>query len=427
MTCASSHAQNVLKHFTIEDGLPSNEVHYVHQDSFGYFWFCTDRGISRYDGYDFVNFTTADGLTSNTVFKCFEDRYANLWFMMLDGGVTIYDRGNHTFRAFAGNSLIKKKYKAQSWVHYIGFKQNSGEAYFFMVQNVRTDSVHVFKNERYQCSISGAHLVEDQSLSFDNIVLVSLRQFLTKKTFLVIQKEQNTTEEISRRIKKSFFDFASKNHARLGLYPTAYLIDSMLYIRGGNESYSLMMNGTSSSVFKDIVLTCVTRDREGIYWATSTNGGVYVYASSDVITVSSELSLPKNRKLTCTVSLGQEVLVGTDYNIIYRISAAGSLQQEYSLKNDDPLTRGNGHKIPTLWYNTDSTTVYFLDFEMKLEKSSYKHYSRPLNEMKFKPFKYYDDHEDGYIENSDYNKETGLKMEYMVGQDARRYSYPLME
>ncbi|MDB9883315.1 hypothetical protein OAD66_09315, partial [Bacteroidia bacterium] len=68
----SIQAQQVVKHFTIEDGLPSNEVYFVHQDKSGYLWFCTDRGVSRYNGYEFTNFTTADGLTNNTVFKCFE-------------------------------------------------------------------------------------------------------------------------------------------------------------------------------------------------------------------------------------------------------------------------------------------------------------------------------------------------------------------
>lgn len=59
---AEANAQNIVKHFTIEDGLPSNEVHFVHQDDNGYYWFCTDRGISRYNGYEFRNFTIAEGL-----------------------------------------------------------------------------------------------------------------------------------------------------------------------------------------------------------------------------------------------------------------------------------------------------------------------------------------------------------------------------
>ncbi len=427
MTYASVHAQNVLKHFTIEDGLPSNEVHYVHQDGSGYFWFCTDRGISKYNGYDFVNFTTADGLTSNTVFKCFEDRYANLWFTMVDGSVTIYDRQKHTFRAFAGNSLIRKRYERQRWVHHIGFKQNSDEVYFFMVENRLEDSVHVFKREQYQYSRSGTNLLEDESLSFDNMILVSLRQLLAKNIFLVIHKEHYTPHEVSRRVKSSFIDFVSKNNARLGVYPAAYLIDSVLYIRAENESYSLMMNGKSKSVFKDIAVTGVTRDREDMYWVTSRNEGVYIYSNSDVVTVSSELSIPKNRKLTCAASLGQEVLVGTDNSLIYRISAAGSLEKEYSLNRKQLISNKLGRKIRTFWHNSDSTMLYFYDFEITLKKSSYQHYSRPLEEMTFKPFRFYHDDLGKYIDNSTYDKSTRLKMEHSVAESARLHSYPLIE
>ncbi|MFT5970079.1 MAG: ligand-binding sensor domain-containing protein, partial [Flavobacteriales bacterium] len=36
--------------FSVEDGLPSNEVYEVIQDSKGFMWFATDRGVARYNG-----------------------------------------------------------------------------------------------------------------------------------------------------------------------------------------------------------------------------------------------------------------------------------------------------------------------------------------------------------------------------------------
>ena len=67
-------SQTVVKHFTVDNGLPSTEIYFIHQDVEGYFWICTDRGISQYDGTSFTNYSTADGLTHNTIFKCFEDK-----------------------------------------------------------------------------------------------------------------------------------------------------------------------------------------------------------------------------------------------------------------------------------------------------------------------------------------------------------------
>lgn len=52
-------AQNgVLRtvHFTTRDGLASNVVNTVVQDRKGYIWLGTNQGLTRYDGYEFVNF-----------------------------------------------------------------------------------------------------------------------------------------------------------------------------------------------------------------------------------------------------------------------------------------------------------------------------------------------------------------------------------
>ena len=86
--------------FTTDDGLPSDEIYYVHEDADGYIWFCTDRGISRYNGYEFENFNTKDGVTYNTVFKVFEDDSHNLWFTCFDGSITVFNWDTKSFHGF---------------------------------------------------------------------------------------------------------------------------------------------------------------------------------------------------------------------------------------------------------------------------------------------------------------------------------------
>lgn len=55
---AYSQQKIVLDHYTIEDGLPVREISQVVKDSNGFIWVGTSSGISRFDGYDFVNFNT---------------------------------------------------------------------------------------------------------------------------------------------------------------------------------------------------------------------------------------------------------------------------------------------------------------------------------------------------------------------------------
>jgi hypothetical protein len=69
----------ILRHFTIENGLPSNNVYAVTQDKYGYIWFNTDNGVVKYNGYNFKLFTISDGLPSNDVWKLYPDKTGRLW------------------------------------------------------------------------------------------------------------------------------------------------------------------------------------------------------------------------------------------------------------------------------------------------------------------------------------------------------------
>ena len=51
-----------VKTYTAADGLLRDIVYRVRQDSRGFLWFCTQEGVSRFDGYGFTNFTADDGL-----------------------------------------------------------------------------------------------------------------------------------------------------------------------------------------------------------------------------------------------------------------------------------------------------------------------------------------------------------------------------
>ena len=74
----------IEKTLTQTDGLISNNVLAIFEDSHGTMWFGTTDGLTRYDGENFQTFTTEDGLGQNTIGLIFEDRRGMLWF---GGGV----------------------------------------------------------------------------------------------------------------------------------------------------------------------------------------------------------------------------------------------------------------------------------------------------------------------------------------------------
>ena len=70
----------IEKTLTESDGLVSNTVLTIFEDSHGAIWFGTTDGLTRYDGESFQTFTTEDGLARNTIGLIFEDQQGMLWF-----------------------------------------------------------------------------------------------------------------------------------------------------------------------------------------------------------------------------------------------------------------------------------------------------------------------------------------------------------
>ena len=70
----------IEKTLTEAEGLASNTVLTIFEDSHGTMWFGTTDGVTRYDGKNFQTFTTEDGLARNTIGLIFQDRQGMLWF-----------------------------------------------------------------------------------------------------------------------------------------------------------------------------------------------------------------------------------------------------------------------------------------------------------------------------------------------------------
>jgi signal transduction histidine kinase/ligand-binding sensor domain-containing protein len=63
-----------IKSYSTADGLASDSISKVVADSRGFVWFCTPEGLSRFDGYRFVNFGVAEGLPHRSVKALLETR-----------------------------------------------------------------------------------------------------------------------------------------------------------------------------------------------------------------------------------------------------------------------------------------------------------------------------------------------------------------
>jgi len=85
-------AQNpYIQHYTTSNGLPSNCVFKVFQDSKKFIWFGTDAGLARFDGNIFTYYRKNNGLSGNDVFNIKEDSKGRIWFFNLNAINYFYD------------------------------------------------------------------------------------------------------------------------------------------------------------------------------------------------------------------------------------------------------------------------------------------------------------------------------------------------
>jgi len=87
--------------FTQEDGLPNNQIQCIYQDKKGWMWIGTSQGLSRFDGYSFVNFlpnaNDTNSINGNLVRVIKEDKNGNLLVGTENGGLDYFDYSVKTF------------------------------------------------------------------------------------------------------------------------------------------------------------------------------------------------------------------------------------------------------------------------------------------------------------------------------------------
>ena len=101
--------EGVYKNFSVDDGLPSSEVYDIYQDESGYIWFATDKGLSRYNGYEFSNYNSGDGLPGNAVLRFYPQQNGQIWcYTLHQQSLFYFDEEFNGFKAFPYNALLHK-------------------------------------------------------------------------------------------------------------------------------------------------------------------------------------------------------------------------------------------------------------------------------------------------------------------------------
>ena len=104
-------AQEFFAHLTVEDGLSSNSVYNIFQDSEGYIWFATISGLNRYDGERVRVFLPdiddPDAMTFSSIRCITEDHQGNLWIGGREGKINEFRKKENRFIEYRQDSTSK--------------------------------------------------------------------------------------------------------------------------------------------------------------------------------------------------------------------------------------------------------------------------------------------------------------------------------
>ncbi|MGC4235020.1 MAG: two-component regulator propeller domain-containing protein [Niabella sp.] len=121
---------NTLKNLRSEtdnrNSLLNNYVNSLYEDHQGNFWFCTEGGLSKYErSGKFTNYTIDDGLPDNQVYRVEEDENHNLWVSSAKGLVQLHLQLGKMIIFRATDGLPTEQFNYNS-----SYKDNDGRLFF---------------------------------------------------------------------------------------------------------------------------------------------------------------------------------------------------------------------------------------------------------------------------------------------------------
>lgn len=330
MLINKSFSQNtVLKHYGVNQGLPSSECYYITQDSKGYMWIATDAGVVKYDGYKFNTYNTNKGLPDNTVFAIREDKYGRIWFGSYSGKMAYYSYKTDSIFEIEANEQLSKMVKAG--VANFAFDNNDT----LFISNSRNGYIKVppphYNSTKQYLFKEDAYFVKQ--LNNNQYIYGNYFSFLKDKNeplpLLYEDKKQRFYDDTSFKLHKGINHFSGCKQTDTSFlfsdYKSVFYVssktkkilldslpikndivistfcDSKKRVWVSTHSYGTFLYDTLSNHFKpvrfleNLSVSCVYEDAEQGFWLTTLENGVYYIPSLEFecVAQTAEINLDK--------------------------------------------------------------------------------------------------------------------------------------
>ncbi len=364
--CKVSFAQTpAYKHYDVSNGLPTNEVYEIKQDSKGFLWIGCDAGLVRYDGNRFKLLSNKKN-RGPAISGLREDRSGRIWCVNFSGQVffTSGDSlqlfepwGKNYNKSFAdvtideNNNLLITNF--QNKIYSYDLNKNNAEKII-----VNNDLMKVFVYTAYDGTVLYTLLDSGliQRLTASGTVTVpkllegnkplanpTLNNFVfynsfAKKQTLGFQRFNPGNKEPNLFYYKQngmYLHPVSSLLQKINAYPTCCFDDDEgnLFVGTFNELlwFKKMANGQwmlFNSLLQGNAISFINKDREGSTWITTLKNGIYKIPNKDIWTIP--------QPVFNTRSAGINHLATDGDQNIYGAATSGEIF-EYNLKTKQKL------------------------------------------------------------------------------------------
>jgi len=184
----------LITNYTVNDGLPSNECHDVVQDSLGYIWIATDRGLVRWDGYEFKVYGIKEGLLDPACLSLDIDSNQNVWVNTMSGKLYIYRSATKNIIPYEYNQILVDSFNKTTLHDKISVSQTED----LIINTVRTSTWRITNSGRVD------NLFKPVDNFCINILLFGEDLFLNHCNLAYLPYD--TPADYKRRSESTYFD-----------------------------------------------------------------------------------------------------------------------------------------------------------------------------------------------------------------------------
>lgn len=346
-------------------GLPSNSVYDIFQDSKGFMWFATGKGICRYDGSTFKTFTS-DEQTSKSGSCLAEDGFGRIWYSNFDGYLYYVEKN------------VLKSLKQPTSLGYFRFGIIKDELFLLQPNMVL---VYDLKTLKVKSKID----ISDKEISFSYatpekfyVLGTFLYEFSNSKKYSKHQLPDTFYDEINGPImnywnhkliinSKSnniYYSFKDNKFSRNTLNistnfnQNTSIVNNTIWICTTNGIIKNDLDSKESNTyFSDQNISYLFRDNHKNYWISTLNKGILFIENFennyiDIQPRPLSLSLGKN-----------EIYIGAEKDLVYKLNFK-------KLVTEKVFETENNHATGQIFADTITNNLFFTSFKFNILKNN---------------------------------------------------------